>query len=124
MKGTETIFVVGDHMEFLEIIRINFEDYGYNVLTAVDPYEAILICEAFADEIHLLITDVLMPKMSGKELYEWVRRKRPQMKTIFVSGFAAGMLRPHGVLTDGIEFMQKPFTPEALVRRVREVLAK
>ena len=123
LTGAGTVLVVEDQPDMLELVRVTLEKYGYRVLTALSPDEALLLCEAFSDTIHLLLTDVIMPSMSGKELSGKVMAMYPQIKTLFMSGYTANELDPAGVLGEDVEFIQKPFAPSELARKVGSVLA-
>ena len=120
--GTETVLIVEDQPNLLELAKSSLEIYGYRVLTALSPGEAILVCEAYKDEIHLLLTDVVMPVMNGRELSERIQAIKPNIRTIFMSGYTANVIAHRGVLEEGIDFIQKPFTPVELAKKVREVL--
>ncbi len=122
VRGTETVLVVEDQPEMLELTKASLEKYGYHVLTAQGPDEAITLCESSTEPIHILLTDVIMPVMSGKDLSAEVARLKPDVKTLFMSGYTANELDPEGILDAGLEFIQKPFTPVALAKKISEVL--
>ncbi|MFZ1986542.1 MAG: response regulator, partial [Desulfatitalea sp.] len=96
--------------------------FGYRVLRAPLPGEALVLCEKHPGPIHLLLTDVVMPTMNGNELRERIERLRPGIKTLFMSGYTADAISHRGVVGEGSGFIQKPFSPQALARKVREVL--
>ena len=95
---------------------------GYKVITPSNPTEAAQVCEQHEGPIHLLLTDVVMPTMSGPQLAEHVAFLRPGLKVLYMSGYTDNAIVPHGILEEGIPFLQKPFTPDSLTRKVREVL--
>jgi DNA-binding NtrC family response regulator len=100
------------------------ERQGYRVLDASGGNEALLLCGEFKDSIHLILTDVVMPGMGGRKLVDFLKEIHPETKALYMSGYTDNAIIHHGVLDEGIEFIQKPFTVEKLARRVREVLDK
>jgi two-component system cell cycle sensor histidine kinase/response regulator CckA len=120
--GTETVLLAEDDEAVRRFAREILWGNGYKVLEAGNGREALLLSEAHRGEIHLLLTDVVMPKMSGRELTERIRPLRPDLRILYMSGYTDDAILRDGVLEDGIPFLQKPFTPEGLARKVREVL--
>ena len=106
----------------LELARTMLTELGYTVLTAGTPDEAIHIIGKHASEIHLLITDIVMPGMNGFELVGRLRSLHPNIKSLFMSGYTSDIIAQHGVLDKGTHFLQKPFTPHHLAGKVREAL--
>lgn len=123
LSGTGTILVVEDQADLLDLARNSLESFGYKVVTALSPGEAVLLCGTYRDEINMLLTDVVMPTMNGKELRSRVEKITPGIKTLFMSGYTANIITDGGMLDEGIEFIQKPFTPRTLAKKVRDVLA-
>jgi PAS domain S-box-containing protein len=121
-QGNKTILLVEDEEMVRNLSLKILEMSGYRVLTAADGPEACKVCKDFSDEIHLMITDVVMPQMSGREVAEHAALHRPNMLVLFMSGYTDDAIVRHGVLDDGVPFLQKPFTPDALVNKVRQVL--
>lgn len=122
MRGQETILLVEDEPAILKLTAIMLEYQGYTVLTASTPGEAIRRCTEHAREIQLLMTDVVMPEMTGLDLARNLASIRPDIRHLFISGYTADIIAPHGVLDDGVHFIQKPFSMEDLAAKVREVL--
>ena len=121
-SGSETILLVEDEDVVRGLAATILEQSGYKVLTASRGEEAIRLCLQRAEPIHLLLTDVVMPETSGKEIADRLRELLPGLSVLFMSGYTDEAIVHHGVLDSNVEFIQKPFTPAALVRKVREVL--
>jgi signal transduction histidine kinase len=120
--GIETVLVAEDEQMVRVLIRKVLEQAGYTVLLASGGAEALQLAERHPASIQLLVTDVVMPGMSGRELARRLLELRPETKVLYLSGYADDAVERHGVLDPGTAFMQKPFTPGALASRVREVL--
>jgi len=121
-RGTETILLVEDEAEVRALARESLEASGYQVLEAGRPGEALRLAEEHTGSIHLIVTDVVMPEMSGRALVERLTHLRPGAKVLYMSGYTHNAIVHQGALDQGIVFLQKPFTPGALARKVREVL--
>ncbi len=124
LQGTETILLVEDEDEVRALARESLESFGYTVLEARNPEEALNAFRAHPGPIHLLLTDVVMPQMSGRVLADRLVAARPGLKVVFMSGYTSNAIVHHGVLDEGTAFVQKPFTPGTLARKVREVLSE
>jgi PAS domain S-box-containing protein len=122
VRGHETILLVEDEPAILEVTTMLLELQGYKVLTAGTPGEAIALAGAHGGEIHLLLTDVVMPEMNGRELAKNLLSLYPDLKRLFMSGYTANVIAHHGVLDEGVHFIQKPFSANDLAARVREAL--
>lgn len=121
--GHETILLVEDEPAVLELGRMMLEALGYRVLTAQSPNEAAGIAHQHAGEVHLLMTDVVMPGMNGRELAEKLTAVYPNLKSLYTSGYTANVIAHHGVLDEGVQIIQKPFSMKELAIKVREALA-
>jgi len=122
LNGTVTILLVEDQDEVRRVAHAILRRYGYHVIEARNAGEALLSCERHPRTIHLLLTDVVMPQLSGRELAERLATMRPTMKVLYMSGYTENVIVHHGILDSGIAYLQKPIVPELLARRVREVL--
>ncbi|MBI5832193.1 MAG: PAS domain S-box protein [Armatimonadetes bacterium] len=120
--GTGTILLVEDESAILRVSRRILTAAGYQVLAAGSPNEALRLAHACGGAVDLLITDVIMPEMSGRELAELMVALNPELAVIFMSGYTADVIARHGVLEDGVHFLQKPFSRAALLGKVRESL--
>ena len=122
VQESATILLVEDEAQVRKLIRAILVGAGYRVLDAAGPLEALRQAEQFNEEIHLLVTDVVMPTMSGRELAELLKRTRNQTKVLYLSGYTEDAIAQHGVLDSHIVLLQKPVTPDLLLDRVREIL--
>lgn len=123
-RGVGVILVVEDEEGVRKLVLEMLKKQGYSVLEADDEEEALLICRQYKDTIHLMVTDVVMPRISGPELAKRLVVFHPEMKVLYMSGYADNAIVHHGVLKEGVNFIQKPFTIEGLAKKVREVLDK
>ena len=121
-QGSETVLLAEDEEPVRKILIRTLEKYGYRVLEAKNGLEAVQKAWAFPDPIHLLLTDTIMPKMNGKELADEIRKSRPKVKVIFISGYPREVLSQQGVLDPDIILIQKPFDLDDLVRQVGKTL--
>src|SRR5580704_1941615 len=121
-QGRETVLLVEDEVTVLRLAREYLELQGYTVIDAGDPATAILISNAHAGPIHLLLTDVVMPGMTGRELANHLAPRRPEMRVLYMSGYTENAIGRNGTLDAGIILLQKPFTLLTLKEKVREVL--
>jgi CheY-like chemotaxis protein len=121
-KGTETLLIAEDEKDYLMSCKIVLEKLGYTVFSAETPEQAITLSKEHPGDIDLLITDVIMPKMNGKELLEKIHKIRPGLKCLYMSGYTANVIAHHGVLDEGVNFLQKPFSVKTIAEKVREVI--
>jgi DNA-binding NtrC family response regulator len=121
--GTETVLLVEDDDAVLRLSKGILETLGYTVLLAGGPKQAIALAEERSGPLHLLITDVVMPEMNGRELAQHLAPLRPEMRCLFMSGYSADVIAHYGVLDD-VCFLQKPFSLGALAKKVREALGE
>ena len=122
LGGTETILVVEDQQQLRKMVARVLRGFGYRVLEAADPGEALLQSEGYAGAIHLLLTDVVMPGMAGPELAGRMKPSRPAMEVVFMSGYSEGSRLDQQVLQSSGGYLAKPFSPEELALKVREAL--
>jgi signal transduction histidine kinase len=122
-NGHETILIVEDQSQVRSLVRRVLQQWGYVTLEASSAYEGLTLLKDHTDPIELMITDVVMPGMTGVRLAEEVKRTRPEIKVLFMSGYTHSEIDHDGLLHEGVEFIQKPFTPDALAAKVRAVLA-
>jgi two-component system cell cycle sensor histidine kinase/response regulator CckA len=120
-RGTETVLLVEDDSQVRELTRMVLTACGYSVLAA-DAGAALAMAEQHATTIRLLLTDVVMPGMNGRELARQLVERNPAIKVLYMSGYTEYTIGRHGVLEPGTYFLQKPFTPAALGNKVREIL--
>ncbi len=123
-QGNETILVVEDELSVRTLAARILERFGYNVLEAEEPEAALMLIQKHAEKVHLLVSDVVMPKMDGKTLYTQLREFYPELKVLYMSGYTNEIIAHQGVLEPDIDFIQKPFSMRDFSRKVRKVLDK
>jgi CheY-like chemotaxis protein len=121
-RGTETVLVLEDEPSVRQLVQAMLGQQGYNILEAGTPMEALKYCKEYAGPIHLLVTDVVMPGMGGRQFAELAANYRSTMKVLYMSGYTGDSIAHHGALDAGVAFLQKPFSSESLLQKVREVL--
>lgn len=121
-RGKETVIVAEDDDGVRGLACEILEKHGYRVIPAQDPEECIQIIDRLNDTVHLMLTDVIMPGMNGRQLFEAVSQKHPEMKVLFMSGYTGDVIAHHGILEKGEHFIQKPFTIQSLTEKIRDVL--
>jgi CheY-like chemotaxis protein len=122
-RGHETILLAEDEPMILDVVTEIFEGQGYTVLAAATPDEALRLARAHVGDIHLLLTDMIMPQMNGLELAGKLSVIYPKLKCLFMSGYTADVVSPDTITYNGTHFIQKPFSREELCSKVREVLS-
>jgi PAS domain S-box-containing protein len=122
LRGEETVLLVEDDPQVRALAQTILQRNGYHVLAAMSGAEALAICKQFSGMIHVLLTDVVMPGLGGRQLAEQLAPLRPRMRVIFMSGYTDDAIVHHGVLSSGLAFIQKPLLPEPMLRKLREVL--
>lgn len=121
-RGAETLLLVEDDDAVRAFCRFVLQSRGYHLLEAANAAEAFRVCEQHGERIDLLVTDVVMPSINGRQLAEWLARRRPETKVLYVSGYTRDTVVRHGVSQNEVHLLRKPFTPAALARAVRAVL--
>ncbi|RPH49463.1 MAG: PAS domain S-box protein [Desulfobacteraceae bacterium] len=124
LTGTETVLLVEDDEILLKMAEMMLKELGYEVLSAGSPNEAVQLAVKYTGEIHLLMTDVVMPEMSGRDLQKRLNALRPDTKCLFMSGYTANVIAHRGILDEGVNFLQKPFIMNDMAFKVREALDK
>ncbi len=122
LSGTETILVAEDEEEVRQLVRKTLQEKGYTVIAAPHGEEAVQLFNSYNGKIDLILTDVVMPKMSGRELANRIRSAHPDMNILFMSGYTDNAIVNHGILDKETNFIQKPFTPKSLLNKIRTVL--
>ncbi len=122
LRGHETILIVEDEKAVRKLTSRILSSAGYTVLSAANGGEALLECDRHAGKIHLVLTDVVMPRMSGKELSARLTKVYPDLKVLFMSGYTDNAIVQHGILDEGTHFLAKPFTSPELLKKIRVVL--
>ena len=121
-RGNETILICEDDNAVRELTKQTLKEAGYTVITAEEGQKALQLAGETTGRIDLLITDVIMPEMNGKKLSDTLTKSRPEIRTLFVSGYTSNVIAHHGVLEENVEFLEKPYSRQQLLERIREVL--
>ena len=122
LEGTETILVVEDEAAVRQLVGSTLRLYGYQVMETDDPAKGLELASAYQGVIHLLLTDVIMPAMNGRELFQRLAVDRHDLKVLYMSGYTDNVIAYHGMLDEGITLLQKPFTVHSLLEKVRVAL--
>jgi PAS domain S-box-containing protein len=123
-EGAETILLVEDEPAVRELARMVLAERGFSVIEAQSPEDAVRLAGKHGAEIHLLLTDVVMPGISGRDLAKQLTARHPNLRVLYMSGYTYNMIAENGTLEEGLSFLQKPFTPQGLTQKVREVLSR
>jgi CheY-like chemotaxis protein len=123
-RGSETILLVEDEPMILKLSKTILDRLGYKVLSAGSPREALRLADQHEGKIHLLITDVVMPEMNGRDLAKKLISRYPDIKLLFMSGYTADIIANRGVLDEGVNFIQKPFSINDMATKIREMLSE
>jgi CheY-like chemotaxis protein len=123
-RGTETVLVAEDDTQVRELTKEILKDFGYTVLDAVDGEDALRVFNSNKDKVDILLLDVIMPKKNGKEVYDEIKKIKPTIKTVFMSGYNADVIHKKGIIEEGLDFILKPILPEDLLIKIRDVLDK
>jgi len=122
--GTETVLLAEDEDAIREFIKKLLKEYGYKVITASSGQEAINEFKAHKDKIQLVLLDVIMPNKNGKDAYDEIKKIRPDIRVLFMSGYPADIIHKHDIIEKGFAYIEKPASPTKLLRKIREVLGK
>jgi two-component system cell cycle sensor histidine kinase/response regulator CckA len=122
IRGTETILIVEDEENILQLIVLTLRRHGYQIIAAPVPEMALIMAASHPGTIDLLVTDIVMPGMNGKQLQEKLAVIQPRMKSLFMSGYTSEVIAQHGDLEPRLNFLQKPFTIQGFLEKVRKTL--
>src|SRR5262249_44163353 len=122
LRGSEKVLVIEDQEEVRTLAATVLRAYGYHVIEAASGAEALVLAQEHSSEIHLLLTDVILPGMNGKEVSERIRALNPRLKVLFMSGYTADIIARRGIPERDVAYLPKPFSPDSLAAKVREVL--
>jgi CheY-like chemotaxis protein len=123
VHGTETIMIVEDQADVRALALTGLAAFGYVTYGASTGQEALVLCRQITEKIDLVVTDVVMPDMNGRQLAQHLAQIRPEARILFMSGYTADVIAHRGELDADVEYLQKPFTPHSLARKIRAVLA-
>ena len=123
-EGHETVLIVEDESTILKLVETSLRSRGYNVLVATTAETAEAVARQHSGPIHLLLSDVIMPQTSGRDIADRITEIRPGIRVLWMSGYTDETIAHHGILDPGVHFLQKPFTPASLGEKIREVLDK